>query len=120
MFNELANKLDKISLNISEPHEIDLTPPENVATEAKKGIDWQQQYNRGGGLVGLMRAHQLANKTKLSLDIIKRMNRFFIRHQKNKNSTNSKGEPGNGQIAWALWGGNAGWDWVKSVLQKTK
>jgi hypothetical protein len=110
MFLKLANKLDQIAQRF--------TPPADVAAQAALGIKFRQQYNRGGGLVGLLRAHQLKNKEPLSINILQQMNRYFIRHQKHKDSVTPSGEPGNGKIAWLLWGGDAGRDWVQFILKE--
>jgi 2'-5' RNA ligase len=43
---------------------------------------------------------------------------FFARHEKNKDSKTKSGEPGAGQIAWLLWGGNPGQRWAKKVKRQ--
>lgn len=95
-------------------------PPSPVKKEAKLGLDLRHHYGRGGTRVGLARAHQLAKGEAVSLQTVKRMNSFFSRHQKNKNTRTKSGEPGNGKIAWLLWGGDAGRAWSKDVLRWAK
>ena len=80
-------------------------PPKSVAEAAKLGLAFRKYFKRGGTLVGIKRAHQLMNREHVSLATIKRMNKFFIRHFKNRKTPP---EEGNGQIAWLLWGGDPG------------
>ena len=47
---------------------------------------------------------------------------FFARHEIDKQAEGfrpgEKGYPSNGRIAWALWGGDPGFFWAKSILRK--
>lgn len=98
-------------------------PPESVAKVASQGLEWRKEFERGGTLIGQRRAIQLSKRLPVSLDTIFRMKAFFARHKQNSLSTREIGGivmPGNGMIAWALWGGDAGEKWVNSVLKKLK
>jgi hypothetical protein len=59
------------------------------------------------------------NKERLSIDTVKRMYSFFSRHEVDKQaegfSQGEKGYPSAGRIAWALWGGDAGFSWSTKV-----
>lgn len=92
-------------------------PTKSVASAADFGLWLRYEYGRGGTLIGIKRAHQLANREHISLETVKRMDRFFTRHYKNRNTPPEKG---NGMIAWLLWGGDPGRKWAKSILKKTK
>jgi len=95
--------------------DIDFTPSDGMATEAKKGLAWREEYKRGGTRVGVTRANQLISKQKLSPSTVKRMYSFFSRHEVDKQGQGFKqgqeGYPSAGRIAWSLWGGDAGFSW---------
>jgi hypothetical protein len=97
--------------------------PQAASDIAKKAIKWKEDHGKevkGGTGVGWARAGQLANREPLSLKTLKRIKSFFDRHQKNKKvSTEHKGEPwkDNGAVAWALWGGDPMYTWVKRKLK---
>ena len=92
--------------------EIDTRPTEAMAEEAQRGLDWRAEFGRGGTEVGVARARDLANRSELSLDTIRRMASFFARHAVDKEaqgfSPGEEGYPSAGRIAWALWGGDPG------------
>jgi hypothetical protein len=50
------------------------------------------------------------------------MHSYFARHEVDKKASGFKpgedGYPSNGRIAWALWGGDAGWTWAKKKLRQ--
>jgi hypothetical protein len=99
-------------------------PPQEVANQAKKALDYRNKHGRNevdaGTSVGWTRANQLANRENLSLDTIKRMYSFFSRHKGNeKVDSKYKDTPwkDKGYVAWLLWGGDAGFNWVKGILK---
>ena len=97
--------------------DIDFKPTAGMATEAQRGLDWRKEFGRGGTNVGSTRASQLIKRENLSPDTVKRMYSFFSRHEVDKQAEGfkqgEKGYPSNGRIAWALWGGDAGFSWSK-------
>lgn len=101
---------------------IDLKPTAGMVSEAKKGLEWRKEYNRGGTGVGVARARDISNGKKLSEDTVKRMHSFFSRHEVDKQGKGfSPGEPGfpsAGRIAWALWGGDAGQTWAAKKVEQ--
>ena len=94
-------------------------PTAAVAKEAQKAIDLRKDGHRGGTDVGWKRASQLANRTPVTLDIIKRMVSYFARHAVDKKGKdwNNKEKPSKGRVSWLLWGGDAGRSWAKSILR---
>lgn len=108
---------------------INFKPPQNVADAAKKGLEWRKKTGEGGLSVdeaskegigsGVQRAVNLKNRDTLSPSTVKRMKAFFDRHQKNKSVSPGK-EPweDKGAVAWALWGGDAGYSWAKKVVEQ--
>jgi len=95
---------------------INFKPTAALAVEAKRGLEWREEFNRGGTEVGVARARDLMNRANLSPDTIRRMNSYFARHEVDKQGEGFKpgqdGYPSAGRIAWALWGGDAGASWA--------
>ena len=99
-------------------------PTDGMKEEARKGLAWREEYGRGGTRVGATRARQIVADENLSDDTVKRMFSFFSRHEVDKQaegfSPGEDGYPSNGRIAWALWGGDAGFSWSRSQVEKMK
>lgn len=98
--------------------DIDLTPTDAMAEEAKRGLDWRKEFGRGGTEVGVARARQLVNQQEVSADTVRRMHSYFSRHEVDKKgegfSQGEDGYPSAGRIAWALWGGDVGQSWARN------
>lgn len=99
-------------------------PNSGMKSEARKGLDWREEHGRGGTRVGAVRARQIIAGEDLSDSTIKRMFSFFSRHENNKKAEGFKpgedGYPSNGRIAWALWGGDAGFSWSRKLVNQMK
>lgn len=99
-------------------------PTEGMKVEAKKGLDWREEFGRGGTRVGAVRARQIVAGENLSDETIKRMYSFFSRHEVDKQAegfnAGEEGYPSNGRIAWALWGGDAGYKWSTTKVNQMK
>jgi hypothetical protein len=99
-------------------------PTDSMKSEAQKGLDWREEFGRGGTRVGAVRARQIVAGENLSDDTVKRMYSFFSRHEVDKQaegfSAGEDGYPSNGRIAWALWGGDAGYAWSRRIVEKLK
>ena len=97
-------------------------PTQGMVSEAQKGLDWRREHGRGGTEVGIARARDITNGKNLSNDTIKRMYSFFSRHEVDKKAEGFRpgedGYPSNGRIAWALWGGDAGFSWSKKIVNQ--
>ena len=91
-----------------------------MAAEAKLGLEWRAEFNRGGTEVGVARARDISNRTNLSPETIGRMVSYFARHEVDKQGQGfNRGEPGYpsaGRIAWALWGGDPGKSFAEAIL----
>lgn len=102
--------------------DIDFTPPAGVRAEAKRGLEWRDEFNRGGTAVGVARARDLSNGTKISPDTARRMASYFARHEVDKKgegfSPGEDGFPSAGRIAWALWGGDPGQAWANKLTRQ--
>ena len=102
-------------------------PPEDVARVAKRGLALRRKHGRGGTLIGARRASQLANRSVLSVETLRRMKAYFDRHEIDLKAPAAKpgnpGYPSAGLIAWYLWGGTAGRRYAERILrvyEKTK
>ena len=104
--------------------DIDLKPTGGMVEEAKRGLDWRSEFGRGGTEVGIARARDISNGKNMSVKTVKRMFSFFSRHESDKKAEGfrkgEKGYPSNGRIAWALWGGDAGFSWSKKKVAQIK
>ena len=104
--------------------DIDTTPTDSMVTEARRGLEWRKEFNRGGTAVGVARANQIVRKEKLSPRTVLRMHSFFARHEVDKQAEGFKrgedGYPSAGRIAWALWGGDAGQTWASKKRDQIK
>jgi HK97 family phage major capsid protein/HK97 family phage prohead protease len=97
-------------------------PTEGMVSEAERGLAWRSEHGRGGTEVGIARARDISNGKNLSDDTVKRMYSFFSRHEVDKKAEGFRqgedGYPSNGRIAWALWGGDAGFSWSKRLAER--
>ena len=98
-----------------------MTPPQGARDEAAKGLEWRREHGRGGTEIGVARGRDLSNGKALSKDTIKRMLAYFSRHEVDKQgegwSPGEDGFPSAGRIAWALWGGDAGYAWARKMAR---
>lgn len=110
------------ALHLRAYEDIDFTPPQGVRDEAAKGLEWRDEYNRGGTEVGVARARDLSNGRNVSPDTARRMASYFARHEVDKQgqgwSPDQDGFPSAGRIAWALWGGDAGQAWSSKLVRQ--
>ena len=102
------------------------SPPQAVRNAAKQALAWIADGQAGDGFTstGRYRAETLAAGEDVSLDTIKRMNSFFARHEVDKQGegwdSSSDKYPSAGRVAWAAWGGDAGWSWAKRILDSVE
>ena len=102
--------------------EIDTTPTDGMVEEAERGLEWREEYGRGGTEVGVARARDISNRRELSFDTVKRMVSYFARHEVDKQgqgwSPGEEGYPSAGRIAWALWSGDPGRTWANNISNR--
>lgn len=100
------------------------SPTSAMKDEAQRGLDWRNEFNRGGTEVGVARARDIVNGRALSLDTVKRMASYFARHEVDKQgqgwSPDEEGYPSAGRIAWALWGGDPGRRWALAIITESE
>lgn len=98
------------------------TVPDAVIEAANYGLSLRRQHKRGGTEVGLERALRLSHGEKVSDRDIKVMNAWFARHAVDKRGKfwGHPTKPSAGYIAWHLWGGDAGQEWIAALRAKLK
>ena len=104
--------------------DIDVSVSDGMIAEAKRGLEWRKEFKRGGPNIGAGRATQIINEKKLSLATWKRVKAYFDRHEVDKKgkgwNRGTEGYPSAGRIAWALWGGNAGYSKAKKIAKQVE
>lgn len=95
----------------------DYSPPDKVATNAKKGLELRRKHGKGGTTVGVARARDLKDQRNLSNKTINKMHSYFARHEVDKKAENFDDDknPSAGYIAWLLWGGDEAKKWVEEI-----
>ena len=98
------------------------TIPKGAQAEAKRGLEWRKEHNRGGTSVGVNTARTLANGGQIGIEKVRHIAKYFPRHEIDKKAEGyqpgEKGFPSRGRIAWALWGGDAGWRWARAIVER--
>jgi hypothetical protein len=103
---------------------IDMSPPEGVREELKKGLAWHAEGKSGAGLVPatVAWARRLAKGEPISPAKVRKMRAWLARHAVDKQGTGYKpGEPGfpsPGRVAWALWGGDPAETWSNKLVEQ--
>ena len=104
--------------------EINLKPTDGMKTEARRYKEWKKEGRAGGTQVAAVRATQIISGNELSADVVVRMFSFFSRHEVDKKaegfSPGEKGYPSKGRVAWAAWGGDAGFSWSRKKAAQIK
>lgn len=108
-----SEKADGINLNV----------PAGVKAEARKGLDWRQEFGRGGIGPGQLTARMLIGN-RMTVARVRKMRAYLARHEVDKQGQGwkpgSKGFPSAGRIAWALWGGDPGKAWSNKVMRSVE
>lgn len=98
------------------------TIPKGAQEEAKRGLEWRKEYNRGGTSVGVNSARTLAKGGQIGIEKVRHIAKYFPRHEIDKKAQGyepgEKGFPSRGRIAWALWGGDAAWRWARAIVER--
>jgi HK97 family phage prohead protease len=101
--------------------DIDFSIPTGVKNQAELGLKWSNEYGRGGTSVGRGTAGYLMNNSEVSPEKVRQIARYFPRHEGEQSlpqnsRPGSPGYPGNGLIAWKLWGGDPGRRWAEKLV----
>jgi len=109
------------SVNLRPLSGTSFQPTDAMVKEAQSGLDWRSKYGRGGTEIGIARARDIANRRNLPIETWRRVKAFFDRHEIDKQgkgfTPDQDGYPSNGRIAWALWGGDAGYSRAKAIVK---
>lgn len=110
---ELKERLNDVMVRTVQ----EFTPPLDVQLEASRGLELRTIFKRGGTEVGQAMAEHLAAGKPVSARTIARMYSYFARHEVDKRGKNffNAEKPSNGFIAWLLWGGDKGQEWVREI-----
>lgn len=115
---------ERTAAAVEEERQEGYTPTDGMVAEARRGLEWRQAFGRGGTQVGVARARDIVNRRRLSRTTVVRMASYFARHAIDKRAQGFRpGEPGYpsaGRIAWALWGGDAGQTFARSVIESSR
>jgi hypothetical protein len=92
---------------------------------ARRALKWKEdgKATGAGTPVGWGRATDIVSGAPMSLDTVKRMYSFFSRHEvdkKGKGFFDGPEFPSNGRIMWDAWGGDAGFAWSRSIVEREK
>ena len=100
----------------------DRKPPAAVARAARRGLELREAHGRGGTGVGARRAAQLDARETVSDRDIKSMFSYFARHAVDRHGRDwdNRERPSAGYIAWQLWGGDAGRDWINGLRARLR
>lgn len=106
----LAAELDLLGLVPAS-----FVPPPEVARAAQQGLALRARHGRGGTEVGLVRAEALAARRAHSAREMRVIAGWFARfaYLRGRGRWDDAKNPSTGYIAWSLWGGDAGHDWVE-------
>jgi hypothetical protein len=98
------------------------TIPKGAQEEAKRGLEWRKEHNRGGTSVGVNTARTLEKGGQIGIEKVRHIAKYFPRHEIDKKATGyqpgEKGFPSRGRIAWALWGGDSAWRWARAIVER--
>ena len=94
--------------------------PQAARNAAEQGIKRNEELgNRCATQVGKVRAQQIARGEKLSLDTIRRMRSFLIRHKDSYELAKSRKDyEACGYISYLLWGGPSALPWAEKKLRQ--
>jgi len=117
-----AAALTDLDIKVFSNNDRMYTIPDSVKAEAKRGLEWRKEENRGGTSVGLNTARTLARGGQIGIRKVRHIAKYFPRHEVDKKGTGykpgQKNYPSNGRIAWALWGGDAARSWATAIVER--
>lgn len=125
----LAKGWRELASDSTESHLVEVAketyqPTAGMKTAAKRALRWKDEgkANGAGTPVGWGRATDIVAGRAMSEDVVKRMYSFFARHEVDKQGKgfDDLSDPSNGRIMWDAWGGDAGFTWSKTIIERLK
>jgi len=121
--HELAKAaVTELDIKVLSSNDRMYTIPKGVVAEAKRGLKWRKEEDRGGTRVGMNTARTLAKGGQIGIRKVRHIAKYFPRHEVDKKAKGYRpGEdnyPSNGRIAWALWGGDAAQRWASAIVER--
>jgi hypothetical protein len=99
-------------------------PNDSMKAAARRALKWKEdgKAHGAGTPVGWGRASDIVAGRSMSLDTVKRMYSFFSRHEVDKKGKDfhNNSNPSHGRIMWEAWGGDAGFAWSRSIVEREK
>ena len=100
------------------------SPTSGMKAAARRALKWKEEGKATGAgtPIGWGRATDIVNGSAMSLDTVKRMYSFFSRHEVDKKGKDfyNTSNPSNGRIMWDAWGGDSGFTWSRSIVEREK
>lgn len=85
-----AAALTDLDIKVFSNNDRMYTIPDAVIAEAKRGLEWRKEENRGGTSVGLNTARTLARGGQIGIRKIRHIAKYFPRHEVDKKGTGYK------------------------------
>lgn len=114
---DVALESEGITINFETDSYLPTNAIAENARQALKVRETKPASQRGMTAVGIARARDLMNKRPLSEDSVRRMKAFFDRHEVDKQGE-TWDEKGKGWQAWNGWGGDEGYVWSTSIVER--
>lgn len=100
-------------------------PNAGMKAAARRALKWKEdgKATGAGTPVGWGRARDIVAGRSMSISVVRRMFSFFSRHEqasKGGKDFNNTSNPSNGRIMWDAWGGNAGFAWSRSIVERNR
>lgn len=98
------------------------TPTSGMKAAANRALKWKEdgKATGAGTPIGWGRASDIVAGRPMSLSTVRRMYSFFSRHEVDKKGKDfyNTSNPSNGRIMWDAWGGDAGFSWSRSIVNR--
>lgn len=114
---DTALEAECVTINFETDSYIPTNAIAENARQALKVRETKPASQRGMTAVGIARARDLINKRPLSENSVRRMKAFFDRHEADKQGE-TWDEKGKGWQAWNGWGGDEGYSWSRTIVER--
>ncbi len=85
-----AAALTDLDIKVFSNNDRMYTIPDSVVAEAKRGLEWRKEENRGGTSVGLNTARTLARGGQIGIRKVRHIAKYFPCHEVDKKGTGYK------------------------------